>query len=188
MKKITVIAVLLVLATSLFSQKAEDAEKVITQEVSRITNYLKTSSENLELKKKNVRAQVEPLFDFELITKLTIGKANWESLSPKKRLEFKQAYQNYLMEIYLDRLEQFTNQKISFGKSAMEGSSKATVPMDIKDGAAIYHMEYMLFFNKSWKIYDFEIEGVSIIRTYKSQFEPYFKEKRVDDLIKELNK
>jgi hypothetical protein len=45
MKKVTLIAALLILATSLFSQKLEDAEKVITQEVVRITNYLKTSSE-----------------------------------------------------------------------------------------------------------------------------------------------
>ena len=37
-----------------------------------------------------------------------------------------------------------------------------------------------------WKIYDVEIEGVSIIQTYRSQFDSIMKKGTIDELIDKL--
>jgi phospholipid transport system substrate-binding protein len=39
-----------------------------------------------------------------------------------------------------------------------------------------------------WKIYDFEIEGVSIISTYRSQFDQILSKGTIDELMKKLEK
>ena len=41
---------------------------------------------------------------------------------------------------------------------------------------------------ESWKIYDVEIEGVSILLTYRSQFNDTLSHGTVDDLISQLEK
>ena len=38
----------------------------------------------------------------------------------------------------------------------------------------------------NWKIYDIEIQGVSLIQTYRSQFDGALKKGSVDDLLHKL--
>jgi phospholipid transport system substrate-binding protein len=46
---------------------------------------------------------------------------------------------------------------------------------------------YKLYKPKNdWKIYDIEIEGVSIIQTYRSQFSQVLQSGTIDDLLVEL--
>jgi len=48
-------------------------------------------------------------------------------------------------------------------------------------------MLYKLYKSKhNWKIYDIEIEGVSIIITYRSQFSQVLRKGTIDDLLKKL--
>ena len=42
--------------------------------------------------------------------------------------------------------------------------------------------------DKKWKIYDLEIEGVSIILTYRSQFNDILSHGSVEDLLRQLEK
>ena len=41
---------------------------------------------------------------------------------------------------------------------------------------------------KDWKIYDIEIQGVSIIRSYRSQFSEVLESGSIDDLLQKLEK
>ena len=38
----------------------------------------------------------------------------------------------------------------------------------------------------TWKVYDFEIEGVSIRKSYGSQYNDYLKENSFDDLLRTM--
>jgi phospholipid transport system substrate-binding protein len=50
-------------------------------------------------------------------------------------------------------------------------------------------MRYKLYQSESeWKIYDVEIQGVSIIRSYRSQFSEILKNGTIDDLLLKLEK
>ena len=42
--------------------------------------------------------------------------------------------------------------------------------------------------NNSWKIYDIEIQGVSIIRSYRSQFNEILQRGTIDDLLDKMEK
>jgi phospholipid transport system substrate-binding protein len=50
-------------------------------------------------------------------------------------------------------------------------------------------MIYKLYKSKQgWRIYDIEIQGVSLISTYRSQFDEILRKKTVDDLFAKLEK
>ena len=42
--------------------------------------------------------------------------------------------------------------------------------------------------NNIWKIYDIEIQGVSIIRSYRSQFREILQKGTIDDLLQRMQK
>jgi phospholipid transport system substrate-binding protein len=42
--------------------------------------------------------------------------------------------------------------------------------------------------NKRWKIYDMEIQGISVILTYRSQFDEILRRGTVEDLLSRLEK
>ena len=41
---------------------------------------------------------------------------------------------------------------------------------------------------KRWKVYDVEIEGISLLRTYRSQFDDILRQGTVKDLLSQLEK
>ena len=48
-------------------------------------------------------------------------------------------------------------------------------------------MLYKLYKSKAdWKIYDVEIQGVSIIRSYRSQFDATMQRGGIDDLLRKM--
>lgn len=50
-------------------------------------------------------------------------------------------------------------------------------------------MIYKLYKSKKdWKIYDLEVEGVSIISTYRSQFDQVLSKGTIDELLQRLEK
>jgi phospholipid transport system substrate-binding protein len=42
--------------------------------------------------------------------------------------------------------------------------------------------------NKRWKVYDVEIQGISILKTYRSQFDDILSRGTVEDLLSRLEK
>ena len=50
-------------------------------------------------------------------------------------------------------------------------------------------MIYKLYKSKKdWKIYDIEIEGVSIITTFRAEYDEVLSKGTIDDLLKKLEK
>jgi len=50
-------------------------------------------------------------------------------------------------------------------------------------------MTYKLYKSKKdWKIYDLEVEGISIISTYRSQFDQVLSKGTIDELLQRLEK
>ena len=79
----------------------------------------------------------------------------------------------------------------------MQKKNAIHIPMvlisDDKEIAMLYRLHKVDEANKSranvrWKIYDVEIEGVSILLTYRSQFDDILRRGTVKDLLSHLEK
>ena len=52
-------------------------------------------------------------------------------------------------------------------------------------------MQYKFYKNKKtkqWQVYDFDVEGVSLIQTYRSQFKGVLAKQNIADFLKKLAK
>ena len=145
---------------------------------------------DLDPQKKNEQLVeiVTPLFDFRLMAKLSLGRKYWPGLSEEKKDEFTDLFIKRLRASYLEKISLYTDEKVFF-KTPVQNKRKVRIPTEIISNNNRISMIYKMYKSKKdWKIYDVEIEGISIISTYRSQFDQVLSKGTIDELLQKLEK
>ena len=115
--------------------------------------------------------------------KLAIGKKHWVAMDAEDRRVFLKLFASLIQDSYIEKLSLFTNEEIGFGNS-VQVKNKVHVPLILKSNGRNFVMQYKFFNSKEGlKVYDFEVEGVSLVSTYRSQYNQVLAEKTIDDLL-----
>ena len=129
-----------------------------------------------------------PIFDFSLMAKLTLGKKYWPMLSTENKEKFAELFTQLLKRSYQEKLIRYTDEKIIF-ESPSQIENKIQIQTYLISKNEKISMLYKLYKHQNdWKIYDIEIEGVSIIRSYRSQFDHILQTGTVDEFMVKLEK
>jgi phospholipid transport system substrate-binding protein len=112
----------------------------------------------------------EQLFDFDDVTRLAVGKY-WKSFTDAQRHEFRDLFSQLLQKIYMDKIQSYNGEPVVFDKETMLSPSKAKVNTHIIVNGQEVPLDYMLRNrNDQWRVYDVIVEGVSLVKNYRSQF------------------
>jgi len=137
-------------------------------------------------KKKQIMEIVAPVIDFELMAKLTLGRANWSRLSDSERDRFINLFVERLKASYLDKTTLYSGQELVFKKARQKGG-KIHVPMEIYTSDDTVDVLYKFYTAETdMKVYDVEVNGVSLIKSYRSQFDEILRNGTVQNLFEEL--
>lgn len=193
MRKITC----LLLVFLLFSQVAiadveSEAEKLLKRSVDKIFTVLSDKELSIDQKKSKVIEITNPVFSFSLMAKLSLGKAHWSQFNIKQRAEFIYLFTKLFQNFYIEKLDFFSNETVVFHPDTIVGKKKVQIPTALISKGTEYSLLYKMFKTKhGWKIYDLEIEGVSILRSYRSQYHHFLKKGGIEGLLtkmREINK
>ena len=187
MKILSVVTLcMLVVCRPAVAQNQPSAEDLLKQNLAAVFAVLQQQDLNPEAKNNKIIDIVNPLFDFSLMAKLTLGKKYWPGLSPEQKESFTQLFIKRLRASYLDRLTFYTDEKVIYEPS-VEVNEKIHIPTYLVSKDKKISMLYKFYTSESnWKIYDLEIQGVSIIRSYRSQFYEILQSGTFDDLLVKL--
>jgi phospholipid transport system substrate-binding protein len=137
-----------------------------------------------EAKKEKIRSISNEMFDWNALSRLTLGR-NWKKLNDAQRKEFKELYREILEGAYMGKLLDYTNEKVVFAKETMLSKTKAEVQSKIITKGVEIPLHYrMIHRGGSWKVYDLIIEGISMVKNYRSQFNQILKDKPPEELLK----
>jgi len=129
-----------------------------------------------------------PIFNFEVMSKLSLGKANWSKLTPAQSKEFSRLFMLLLKKTYREKILLYKDEKGIVGSAIQKGKT-VHIPMEIISSGKKITILYKLHRpEKKWLIYDVEIQGVSIILTYRSQFTDILSHGTFEDVIANLKK
>jgi phospholipid transport system substrate-binding protein len=129
---------------------------------------------------------VSEIFDFPLMAKLSLGKKHWPKLTLPQREKFTGLFIEKLRTSYREKIALYTNEEVLF-KPAVKKRSMIYIPMELKsEGQKIAVLHKLRKVDKRWKVYDVEIQGISILRTYRSQFNDILSKGTVEDLLSRL--
>ena len=164
----------------------------VEQHVNKVLNVLRDPTLKGEsakkVKQEKLRAISEEMFDFAELSKRTLGN-NWKNFNPHQQKEFIELFQDILEDAYMDRITSYKDEKIVFNKDFMLSDDTAEVQSSIitkKSETPIYYR--VILRTGEWKVYDVIIEGVSLIKNYRSQFREILANKTPEGLLKVLRK
>ena len=133
--------------------------------------------------------KVLPHIDFEEATRLAVGRA-WSQSSPEQKKKLVTEFRRMLVRVYSNAIQPYQGQTVQVSPVRMKpGDTEATVHNTFKraSGGAPVGFDYsMRKTEQGWKIYDIVVEGVSLVLTYRSEFDAVVKQQGVDGLIKAL--
>lgn len=165
-----------------------DPNELLRTKWNAVISVLQKKDIDEKAKEKQVSKIVSPIFDFPLMAKLALGRKHWPKLTPPQREKFTRLFVERLKTSYREKVALYTNERVSF-KPAVQKKKIVYIPMELISKDKKIVMLYKLRkVDKRWKIYDVEIQGVSILLTYRSQFDDILRNGTVEDLLSRLEK
>ena len=119
-----------------------------------------------------VNQVIYPHVDFDLISSLVLGKM-WKDATPSEKDSFKKEFQVLLIRTYSRALFELKDWSVRFlPLNKEEDERKIMVKTEIlQPGLQPISINYrMLHGADGWKVYDFVIEGVSLVTNYRTGF------------------
>ena len=179
---------LLILSQPLMADDKRDAEEIVKSKLEAVFAVLQKKDLDQQARKKEINEIVTPMFDFALMAKLSLGRKYWPNLPREKKEKFTQLYIELLKTSYLDKLALYTDEKVIFEPPA-QVKKKVHIPTQLVSKDRKTSILYKLYKPADdWKVYDLEIQGVSIIRSYRSQFGEILQSGTIDDLLLKMEK
>lgn len=129
-----------------------------------------------------------PHVDLETMSRSVVGKEYWNQATPAQREQFKRAFTNLVIKIYSAPLSSYNGETIEF-KPLRDGSGNRVQVESIvsrKNGQRIPVNYRLVQSGGSWKVYDFSVEGISMIRSYRTQFDGILQQKGMAGLLNNI--
>lgn len=144
--------------------------------------------ENKIVRRQKIIAFVDQRFDFEEMSRQTLA-VKWRELSPEQRKEFERLFADLLKNTYIGRVEAYSDEEIIFDKEVFDGGQQTRAMVYtkvVKNNLDIPINYKLLVRNGEWFVYDVMIEGVSLIRNYRTEFARVLNQERYAGLMKRL--
>ncbi|MGQ0651317.1 MAG: MlaC/ttg2D family ABC transporter substrate-binding protein [Betaproteobacteria bacterium] len=186
-----IFALLMFFAVPALAQEAgpEELVKKVTQEVlDAIKSDKQLAAGDRQKALKLAEEKVLPLIDFEEATRLAVGRA-WSQATPEQKKKLVDEFRSMLVRTYSNAIEAYAGQTMKVMPVRMKpGATEVTVQNQfVRASGQPVKIDYsMRKTDKAWKIYDIVAEGVSLVLTYRSEFDVIVKQDGIDGLIKRL--
>ena len=133
-----------------------------------------------------VRKIANEIFDFGEIAKRSMAR-HWQPLSEAQRTEFVGLFADLLERSYISKIETYGGEKIQYTAEKIDGDY-ATVSTRIvtKNGTEVPVDYRMTKRGDRWLVYDVSIEGVSLVSSYRTQFNKIIQTSSYNDLVSKL--
>ena len=178
--------ILLVMTQTVGADDKDVAKELLESRIEAAIAALHKKDLDQQEKNKQVVEIVTPIFNFPLMAKLSLGRKYWPGLTKEKRQRFTELFTKRLKETYLGKLTLYTDQTVVY-KTPVQVKRKIKIPTELVSKDNKISMLYKFHKSKhSWMIYDIEVQGVSIISTYRSQFDQVLSKGTIDELLLKL--
>jgi phospholipid transport system substrate-binding protein len=132
-----------------------------------------------------LRETINKRFNYQQMAVRALAE-NWRPRTAEERAEFTRLFRKLLERSYAKKIETFGTGKVNYKGEVVKGKY-AMVKTTVQQRGKSVSLDYKLTLEDGeWKVYDFMVKGVSIIRNYRNQFSKALKKQSFDDLLKKL--
>ena len=165
------------------SEITNKLKNTINKVISTVTDEARKN--DLPARRAILRKIINAQFNYRQMVMRSLAK-NWDVRSAEEQQLFIALFKSLLENSYANKLESFSNEKINYIDEVVKGEY-ALVKTEVVRKATTVGVDYKLVReNGVWQVYDFVIEGVSMVRNYRAQFTKIIHKHSYEVLVQKL--
>ena len=170
---------------------AEDdsATHAVKETIDRVLDVLANeelkSPERADEKRGVLQRVIGERFDYEEMGKRTLG-LHWRKLNEAEQKEFVLLFQDFLSNTYAGNVDGYSGEQVEYLKERRKGDF-AEVQTKVMSPKIEVPLDYRLMRKSSrWMVYDVVIDGVSLVKNFRGQFDRIIKGTSFQGLLDKL--
>lgn len=161
-------------------------EKAVA-EIIRILEDKKQAAPDLgEEKRAKILDIVEQHFDFREMSKRTLAR-HWKTRTVDEQEQFVKKFAKLLEETYIKKIENYSGEKVIFQKQDIQGNKAIVYSGFIRNNVETPVHYKLMNSSDRWMVYDVIIEGVSLVRNWRTQFDSIMNKENFSGLMARLD-
>jgi len=137
-------------------------------------------------REKMLRKAVDEMFDWEAFSQRALAK-HWRKRTAEEKKEFIVLFGKLIERTYMDKTRQYSGEKAIFLKETIDGKYGVVEAKVVTKGNREVAVSYRVIHNGiNWFVYDIQIEGISLVSNYRSQFNSIIMKSSYQELVKRL--
>ena len=189
MKSIVVKPLLMLLLLALgHAALAEEPRPVelVQREVSAILKVLDDQSLDASTKKQVLSDRIARNFDFDDMSR-SILAVNWKDATEDQKVRFKALFRKVLADKYVSAIQKRTTETVKVGGERIRGDRASVIVTIERDASSDIPLLFKLKrLEDRWVAYDANVEGLSLVQHYRSEFANIAKSQGIDGVIAHL--
>lgn len=184
------ISLLLCLTSVSLQAEEESPGKIVKQTVDQVLSVLKDESLDEEKKKETVFKLVKERINFKEMSRRILA-TNWNVADEKQRKEFMSLFEQILLNTYWDRMQNYAGERVEYITVSRDTEGYATVDTVIvkdKNNIQIPISYRMKRFINIWFAYDFTVENLSLVQSYRNEYRAIAKNHGVDGPLEQMKR
>lgn len=172
---------------------AEDAndlkaspDVLLKSRMDQVMTVLKQKELDPNIMEARVEKIIKPMFDFNVMALLAV-KVHLKDMSKEQRALYQTLFVEYLKKSYRGKLMLYSNEEIVYKDPVTTKATLIQIPTEFKSKDKT--IEVIYYFRKTkglWKIYDVEVQGIDLIKSYRAQFNEVIQKDGIDALLEHL--
>ncbi len=182
------LAMLLALPASAASAltPTETVKSRVDEALQTLSQASAASAGGSEQRRAEIRRAADALFDFTEMSRRALGR-HWTDRTPAERQEFVRLFTDLIAVAYIGKIDRYAGESIAYTGERVEGDTASVRSQVVTAKGSQIPVEYRLHrVNESWTAYDVLIENVSLVGTYRSQFDRIIRAESFADLLRRL--
>ena len=194
-KFLLLVSLFLLFSQNLVADEKAELKTNLLNKIDEIIVIVEDKKLSKEERNSNIVKAITPMFDFELMAKLSLGKNAWQSLNSEDKKKFTKLYVQRMEKSYSSKLDSYNNEKVEVKKITQPKANRIFILTDLVKNDDKLEIIYKYYKPKKpkidkerWLIYDVEISGISVLKTDKAQFKEFLRKKNITQLMEILTK
>ncbi|MBA2410951.1 MAG: ABC transporter substrate-binding protein [Gammaproteobacteria bacterium] len=177
------------------SAATKEPDEIVQETSDHVLELINNRGEELEndpeARMRLIDEIILPIIDFPVFSQLVLA-TDWRTATPEQRTQFMGAFKSMMARTYTKSLSDYAGTR--FNVLPARGEQREdyrTVNTEIRTGQGLspLRVDYSFRFNEGqWKVYDLVIDGLSLVKNFRSSFGNEINRNGLDALITRLKR
>lgn len=137
-------------------------------------------------RQRGIRQAAASLFDFMEMSRRALGR-HWAGRTPAERDEFVALFSDLMARSYMGKIDRYAGEAITYVAERVDGEQATVQSRVVTAKKSEVPIEYRLHrVGDRWAAYDVLVENVSLVGTYRSQFDRIIQTGSFGDLLRRM--